>query len=292
MAEETNAFPSPESKGKKKNGKFVRRRLCFVLLMILFIWWFNNYTLKVTKVTLHSDKVKNSMRIAVISDLHATHHSISNRRIEKKIRRADPDLVMVLGDMYTSESPWDRQQIAVDLIGDIVDEGFPVYFVSGEHDNDQDYLKAVADTGAHVMNYEYDIIEVNGNKVQIMGIDNVYYSDTFDLRNEFSIKESCYNILLAHIPNYEKFAAFGADLTLCADTHGGMMQLPFDMGPVYSSDYNSWFPQLTMGGETIYDKGLFEYDGGNMFITSGIGDSPAPVRFNNRPEIAVIDIEP
>ncbi len=292
MAEETNAFPSPESKGKKKNGKFVRRRLCFVLLMILFIWWFNNYTLKVTKVTLHSDKVKNSMRIAVISDLHATHHSISNRRIEKKIRRADPDLVMVLGDMYTSESPWDRQQIAVDLIGDIVDEGFPVYFVSGEHDNDQDYLKAVADTGAHVMNYEYDIIEVNGNKVQIMGVDNVYYSDTFDLRNEFSIKESCYNILLAHIPNYEKFAVFGADLTLCADTHGGMMQLPFDMGPVYSSDYNSWFPQLTMGGETIYDKGLFEYDGGNMFITSGIGDSPAPVRFNNRPEIAVIDIEP
>ena len=292
MAEETNAFPSPESKGKKKNGKFVRRRLCFVLLMILFIWWFNNYTLKVTKVTLHSDKVKNSMRIAVISDLHATHHSISNRRIEKKIRRADPDLVMVLGDMYTSESPWDRQQIAVDLIGDIVDEGFPVYFVSGEHDNDQDYLKAVADTGAHVMNYEYDIIEVNGNKVQIMGIDNVYYSDTFDLRNEFSIKESCYNILLAHIPNYEKFAAFGADLTLCADTHGGMMQLPFDMGHVYSSDYNSWFPQLTMGGETIYDKGLFEYGGGNMFITSGIGDSPAPVRLNNRPEIAVIDIEP
>ncbi|NLT08584.1 MAG: hypothetical protein GXY08_03685 [Ruminococcus sp.] len=292
MAEETNASPSPESKRKKKNGKFVRRRFCFVLLMILFIWWFNNYTLKVTRVTLHSDKIKSSVRIAVISDLHATHHGISNRRIEKKIRKADPDMVMVLGDMYTSESPWDRQQIAVDLIGDIVDDGFPVYFVSGEHDNDEDYIEAVADTGAHVMNYESDIINVKGNKIQIMGIDNVYYSDTFDLRNEFSIRNDCYNILLAHIPNYEKFADFGADLTLCADTHGGMMQLPFDKGPVYSSDYDSWFPQLTMGGETIYDKGLFGYDGGNMFITSGIGDSPAPVRFNNRPEIAVIDIEP
>ncbi len=292
MTEENNASPSAESKGKKKkSNKFRRRRICFVLLMIVFVWWFNNYTLKVTRVTIHSDKIRSSVRIAVISDLHATHHGISNRRIEKKIRKADPDMVMVLGDMYTSESPWDRKQIAVDLVNDMVEKGYPVYFVSGEHDHDEDYIDAIAKTGAHVMNYEHEVTEINGNKIQIMGIDNVYYSETFDLRNEFSLKPDCFNILLAHIPNYDKFADFGADLTLCADTHGGMMQLPFDKGPVYSSDYG-WFPQFTMEGETVYDKGLFGYDGGNMFITSGTGDSPAPVRFNNRPEIAVIDIEP
>lgn len=31
---------------------------------------------------------------------------------------------------------------------------------------------------------------------------------------------------------------------------------------------------------------------GFMYITSGIGNSPFPARFNNRPEIAVIDIVP
>lgn len=289
MSEEKTKSPGTSSGKRKKNSKYMIRRLIFVLLVILLIWWFNNYTLKVNRVTLHSDKISGSVRIAVISDLHASRHGISNRRIEKKIRKADPDIVMILGDMYTSGSSWDIKQIPVDLTADLVNEGFPVYYVSGEHDCDDDYLEAIASAGAHVMNYRSETIAVNGSKLQIMGIDNVYYSDTFDLHNEFSLREDCYNILLAHIPNYVKFAEFGADLTICADTHGGMMQLPFDMGPVYSE--GEWFPQLTGSGE-FYDKGLFEYRGGAMFITSGIGDSPAPVRFNNRPEIAVIDIKP
>ena len=94
---------------------------------------------------------------------------------------------------------------------------------------------------------------------------------------------------MAHIPNYEKFADFGADLTICADTHGGMIQLPF-LGAVIDSATMKIFPELR--GDTVYDKGLFDYNGGTMFITSGIGVSPAPVRFNNRPEIAIIEISP
>ena len=258
MSEAKTTSQENSSGGKKKSskGKFRRRRLTFVLLMILLIWWFNNYTLRITEVTIHSGKVKSGVRIAVISDLHATHHGISNRRIEKKIRKADPDIVMMIGDMYTSGSSWDRKQIPVDLAADLVDEGYPVYVVSGEHDYDDDYLSAISDTGAHVMNYKSETITINGNKLQIMGIDNVYYSATFDLSSEFTLMDDCFNILIAHIPNYDTIGEFGADLTLCADTHGGMVQLPFDLGPVYSSDYRRWFPQLTMGGETIYDKGL------------------------------------
>ncbi len=70
-----------------------------------------------------------------------------------------------------------------------------------------------------------------------------------------------------------------------------MIQLPFGIGPVYSNEYNMWFPQVKTD-DGIYDKGLFDYEGGHMFITSGLGDNPAPVRFNNRPEVAVIEIDP
>lgn len=280
---------SPEKK-KKSSGKskYALRRLSLIVIVLIAVWWFNNYTLRTTEVTIRSDKIHKSVRIAVISDLHATSHSISNKRIVKRIKKADPDMVVILGDMYTRGSTWDDIQIPVDLTADLVGEELPVYFVTGEHDTEPDYIKAIKNTGAHVMNYESEITYINGNKFQIMGIDNVYYSETFDLRNEFTIEKDCFNILLAHIPNYEKFADFGAELTLCADTHGGMMQLPFDKGPVYSSDYG-WLPQLSLD-ETVYDKGLFDYEGGVMFITSGIGDSPAPVRFNNRPEVAVIDL--
>lgn len=291
MTEHEEFFSSGQQK-KTSKSKYRFRRICAVIILLAFVWWFNNYTLKITKISIESPKIKAPVRIAAISDLHASSHGISNKNIIKKIKKSDPDIVVMLGDMYTSGSSWDMIQIAVDLTEDIVNEGYPVYFVTGEHDTSEKYIEKIAESGAKVMNYRSDIINVNGNSLRIMGIDNVYYSSTFDLNNAFTIDDSCFNILLAHIPNYDDFAKFGADLTLCGDTHGGMVQLPFDLGPVYSSDYGKFFPQLTLKGTTVYDKGLFNYDGGAMFITSGIGDSPVPVRFNNRPEVAVIDIVP
>lgn len=277
---------------KNSKSKYRLRRVCFVIVLITFVWWFNNYTLKTTKISIESSKIKSPVRIAAISDLHASTHGISNKRIVKRIRKSEPDVVLILGDMYTSGSLWDEIQIAVDLTEEIVNEGYPVYFVTGEHDTSEKYIEKIAKAGANVMNYRSEIIDINGSRLKIMGIDNVYYSGTFDLNNEFTIDDNCFNILLAHIPNYEKFADFGADLTICGDTHGGMVQLPFDLGPVYSSEYGTIFPQITLKGTTVYDKGLFEYENGAMFITSGIGDAPIPIRFNNRPEVAVIDIVP
>ncbi len=276
---------------RRRRPRYRLRRFCFFFTILLFIWWFNNFTLKTAKVEIKSCKLSSSVRIAVISDLHASTFGISNKRIIKKICKADPDAVMVLGDMYTSGSPQNEVDIAVELIRGIADEGYPVYFVTGEHDLNDGFIEDIARTGAHVMNYKEEIAEINGNKFQIMGIDNTYYTTTFDLRREFTPRDDCFSILLAHIPDYEKLSAFRADLTLCADTHGGMIQLPFDLGPVYSSDYGCLFPQIHSNLD-VYDKGLFPYDGGNMFITSGIGASPAPVRFNNRPEIAIIDLIP
>lgn len=276
---------------KKSAAKYRFRRMCLFLIIILLIWWFNNFTLKTAKVEIKSNKVSSSFRIAVISDLHASSMGIDNDRIIKKICKQKPDIVTILGDMYTTGSSWETIKIAVDLIEGIVDEGYPVYVVTGEHDMDEEYIEAAAETGAHVMNYKEEIVEINGNRLQIMGIDNAYYSSTFDLRNEFTVRDDCFSLLLAHIPNYDKLSVFGADLTLCADTHGEMVQLPFDLGPVYSSKYSQWFPQMTLD-EEIYDKGIFPYSGGNMFITSGLGISPAPIRFNNRPEVVIIDVVP
>ena len=250
--------------------------------------WYNNYTLKIVSTSVSSENIVNPLRIAVLSDLHAHNHSISNNKIISKIDRIDPDIVLVMGDMYTRRSDWNLIEIPVKLMTSIVEKDFPVYFVTGDHDTSKKYVNELEKAGVHVMNYKEEITNVNGNNLKIMGIDNVYYSSTFDLTKEFTPDESCYNILLAHIPNYKKFAEFGADLTVCADTHGGIVRLPF-IGTMYDALTERWFPKLT-SSEPVYDKGWFAYDGGNMFITSGIGDYPLPVRFCNRPEIVSIDI--
>ena len=275
--------------GKKKKSF---RNAAAMLLAVGGVWWFNNYTLKTTETSYSSPKATSHFRIAVVSDLHAHKYSISGKNIMRHIVRESPDAVFVLGDMYSRGSSQAEKDMAVEAVEDMVKAGYPTYVVSGEHDYDDDYLAAIENTGAKLMNYKCEYLEINGCKVQLMGIDNVYYSPTFDLHNEFQTDEDCFSILLAHIPNYRKFAEFGADLTLCADTHGGMVQLPFGLGPAIDPNTGQWFPELHCDSKEVYDKGWFEYRNGAMFITSGIGDSPYPVRFNNRPEVVIIDIRP
>ena len=109
MAEEINKAGA-ESSGKKK-GRYRQRRMLAVLLVLVFVWWFNNYTLRTANLTVYSDKVSRGFRIAVISDLHASSHGISNRRIVRRINKSSPDMVAILGDMYTSGSTEDVIQI-------------------------------------------------------------------------------------------------------------------------------------------------------------------------------------
>lgn len=275
---------------KKKKDK--KSHPLLWIIVIALVWWFNNYTLKTTKTEVMTDKITSPLRFAVISDQHAEKLGIQNSTIADAVKDASPDIVFILGDMYTRKSDWETIMKPIELTEDIIAAGFPVYLVTGEHDTDERYVSELKKAGAHVLSYDEDTIEVRGNRVHIMGIDNVYYSPTFDLSTAFSLDESSYNVLLAHIPNYEKFAEFGADLTLCGDTHGEMAQLPFGGGPLYCSEKKVWLPKLLHKELDIYDKGFFDYNGGKMFITSGIGVYPAPVRFNNRPEIVIMDIRP
>ena len=293
MSEQKKKEEIKKNKKTKETKKTKKKKHIWLwVLLLLAVWWYNNYTLKVTKEEFVSDKVASKVRIAVISDQHATKYGISNDTIFSAVDRADPDIVFVLGDMYTSGSNWELIHKPVDLTAELVSAGYPVYCVTGEHDYDDRYVSELKKAGAKVLDYSDDKIEIKGTSFRIIGIDNVYYSPTFDLRNEYTLDDSSFNILLAHIPNYEKFADFGADLTLCADTHGEMAQLPFGGGPLYSSDKDVFLPRLLHKELDIYDKGFFDYEGGTMFITSGVGVYPVPVRFNNRPEAVIMDIIP
>lgn len=289
-APQTSGDSGNKSDNQKKKKHTFRNFLIFILAVLLF-WWFNNYTLKITRYNIVSDKISGEgVRIAVLSDQHATKHGITNETILKKLNRAEPDIVFMLGDMYSRKSSRELTEIPVELVSMVTEAGYPVYFVPGEHDTSQDYIQRMIAAGAHVMDYQSEIINVNGNDLEIFGIDNVYYSDTFDLNSAFVKTPGCFSILMAHIPNYDKFSDFAADLTVCGDTHGGIIQLPFGKGPAYYSETREWFPEVSESRSDVYDKGLFPYNNGAMLITSGIGAYPVPARLNNRPEIAVVDI--
>lgn len=276
----------------QKKKKKTLRRFLFFLIFIIIIWLYNNFTLKVTRQHLYYDNVQNEVKVIVLSDLHAEKYGIRNKTIINTIEKESPDIICVLGDMYSNYSIIGEEniEISIELMSSLITNGYPVYFVPGEHDNDKDYLQALREHKVRVMDYKTEIISVGDTDIQIYGINNVYFTDTFDLNNEFEPpSDDVFNILLAHIPMYDYYERFGADLTLCGDTHGEVVRLPL-IGPVFAND--EFFPKITNPNNTLYDKGLFPYDSGNLFITSGIGNYPFPARLCNRPEIVSITISP
>lgn len=281
---------SSNRKSKKRHRLKYRLswRAWFLIIFLIFV--FNNYTLKVTKETIHSSKISNDVKIAVISDYHAFYVGVPNVAVYTALKVQNPDIVCFMGDMYSNDSNETLVNKAIDFMVHIANMGYTCYFVNGEHDNESSYFEILEENGINVLHYEMDSIQIDDTTLNIYGIDNVYFSDTFDLHNEFSAPNPDeFSILLAHIPMYDYYQNFGTDLTISGDTHGGLVQMPF-LGCLYYE--GEFLPELKHNPLEVRDKGLFDYEGGDLFITSGLGNYPLPVRFNNRPEIAILNLKP
>lgn len=270
---------------QKKSKKALCLILC-ALILIVSLWYFNNRTIRIENQTICSAKVDGDVRIAVISDLHGAEFGRDNAVLRDKIEKLSPDMILVLGDMY-SRGHEDEAEKVIKLLEELAKTA-EVFVITGEHDNGEEYRRMLADSDKiHYLRYSNFETEVNGNKVCVYGIDNVYLSDTFDLNREFPPPDGDkLNILMAHIPSL-KYDSFGADVIFSGDTHGGIVRLPF-IGPLLYDGY--FFPKLTLK-EIILDKGLFDTGRSQLFVTSGLGNYPLEARLFNRPEICLITIK-
>ena len=297
MEQQTTSFTAespPQSSPPKRKTPFFSRFALFILITFI-VWWFNNCTIKTVEETIYSDKIKNNIDIAVVSDFHAVDapFAITAKSVLDEIDDAKPDLVCVLGDMHSLNASEKEKNISLNLMKDILKLGYPLYFVLGEHDDrTNEYVAKMEANGINVLDGEKEIVKIKDSELSLYGISNAYFSPSFDLTKKFNRKDDEFSILMAHIPMYDAYENFGADLTLCGDTHGGIIQLPL-LGPAYFDD--TVLPEILSYNE-VYDKGMYKYKGGQMFITSGVGNAIkgryAPVRFWNRPEIAIITLSP
>ena len=93
------------------------------------------------------------------------------------------------------------------------------------------------------------------------------------------VSDTQVTVLLSHRPELIKtYSENGIDLVLTGHAHGGQIRLPF-IGPIYSPS-QGLFPK--------YTSGLYEEGGTKMYVSRGIGNGIAPLRFNDGPELAVI----
>ena len=256
-----------------------------VIAFIVVFCWLNNKLLTVSEYTFTDSRIKNGFTIVQISDLHNATFGRGNSRLLAKIKELSPDIIAITGDLVDESHT--NMETGVEFCRNAA-EICPVYYVTGNHEHflekeDEEKLYSeIKNSGVVILDDEIADISVNGDRVQICGLDDEsLYKDTlFKVAEDFD--RSVPVILLAHEPQYfEDYCKAAPDLVLTGHAHGGQVRLPF-IGGVIAPD-QGFFPKYTEG----------EFVSGNthMIISRGLGNSIIPVRVFDPPEIVCVKVQ-
>ena len=289
---------------KKHKHKLYRLQVkIFLVLTLLFLIYipariiYDYNSVDVRQVDFFKNSLPSELKgfkIAFISDVQADRYTDEARlkRYVDKINEANPDLVLIAGDVITS-SP-DYIDTAAKYIGKIKST-HGTFSCVGDHDNwayRQDYVRSLREITQALNQYNVEMpdnelrfIQIDSSRIGITFITNTYVSDISEttLQNITSSNKAEFKIFLTHQP--QEFLINSAlknkyDLFLAGHTHGGQITLVFP------------FIQLTPTlVETRYIKGDFYFNDMLAIVCGGLGMSLAPVRYNSTPEIVVITLK-
>lgn len=290
-----NETPNMKRVGvSKKIIAFMSIALAGIVLTIWTAW--ENKALIVSEIYIFSERLPASFsgfRIVHVSDLHNTEFGTDNATLLQMLSDNEPDIIVITGDLIDSQHA--NTEIALRFAKDAIRIA-PTYYVTGNHEascSQYDALKIGLETaGVIVLNDEIVYLEQNGEIIALLGLADPDFTIKSDLFGEVPAmidtklknmleQETAYSILLSHRPElFETYATCGVDLVLSGHAHGGQFRLPL-IGGVIAPD-QGLFPQ--------YDAGLFTKGNTNMVVSRGLGNSIIPLRFNNHPEIVLIEL--
>lgn len=271
---------------------FYKSRLFITLVVILgltvfFIWQNNDivttkFDYKSTKFTKDFD----GFTIVQISDLHNKMFGKGQRRLLKKIEKAQPDIIIITGDLI------DRRRYDLETSIVFIREAVKitqVYYVPGNHEawsgEYETIRESLLGSGVKVLEDEKLDIVRKDSKIEILGLkDPAFYTsevegtDSSKLEKELEnlSDDSGFQILLCHRP--ELFSVYidnNIDITFTGHAHGGQFRIPFVGGLI--APEQGFFPKYTSGMHTEGNS--------TMLINRGLGNSLMPIRIFNRPEI-------
>ena len=266
------------------------------ILLVLIVWiaW-GNTALELNTYTICNRELPDAFdgyRVAQVSDLHNAEFSDGNQRLLDMLREAEPDMIAITGDLIDSR----KTNIAVALA--FAKEAVkiaPCYYVSGNHEarvSEYRELKTGLEAaGVTVLDDARVEIEIFGKSITVIGVnDPSFHADylTSDAAvmdrklSELSSEDAGFTILLSHRPElFDTYAAHDMDLVLTGHAHGGQFRLPLIGGLIAPNQ--GLFPK--------YDDGLYSEGNTNMIVSRGLGNSIIPFRFNNRPEVVLIELK-
>lgn len=260
-----------------------------VLLLGFVIWMiWGNTAITVTEFIIESGDLPESFSgfsVCQVSDLHNDEFGEDNSRLISAIREAKPDIIVLNGDLV------DRNRTDIDVAVTFAEQIVkiaPVYYVNGNHEASvpKEYAilkERLASAGVIILENETVILEQCGEGIRLVGLNDQSFDYVYSNAELGAMmgNEKDFSILLAHRPtDFSRYAACGFDLVFSGHLHGGQFRLPF-LGGLYAPGYG-FFPD--------YDGGTYEREDSVLIVSRGVGNSIFPIRFNNPPELVVVEL--
>lgn len=231
------------------------------------------------------------LQIGLAADLHVGCVSVSLERLERVVQQLNAlsaDIIVLPGDFVVSEERYFQKIVAPELIAEKLGglkARLGVYAVLGNHDwmlDGEAMWRALERNNIGVL--ENNAVKIArpdqpGQHFWLMGLAD----DTTrkpSLSTAFAkVKDSAPVVLICHDPGTFLDIDNRPVVTMCGHTHGGQVRFPF-MGAAY----------LPSRAPLHYAYGHISENNRDLIVTSGVGTSSLPVRFNCPAELVTVKI--
>ena len=218
-------------------------------------------------------------RAVHLSDIHVDRHQQRHENVILAIKELAPDWIFITGDLLNVPEGLPHLFEFLTRLRKIA----PVYITLGNHDHYSgvpvSQFSELADRHKiTLLINQTTFIPTGSGELAIVGVDDPSLHRA-DLQCIPPPANRRFTLLLAHAPNILDMMDedHAVDLILCGHSHGGQWQIPGV--PTF------WLPPGCRGRIS----GRHENARHRLYVNRGLGWSFLPMRWNCRPEIAVID---
>lgn len=261
-------------------GKIFRisnQKIFWLILISTLVYFFaariHGEQLIVKEISLSAEYISRDYRFVHISDLQNNANRTSDvQKIVDKIQEADPEFVVITGDLIDSYFVTNEQMKPFEEIK------VPIFLITGNHEY---YLE---EGKINKVIEETNILLIDGMRIQFDELDiiGVNELDTIEatIAKVGEVNPSRFTILLDHEPKPEEVARAneqGVDLMLSGHTHGGQVW-PFGL--------------LVQKLRYPYLNGLYTLGEMDIYVNPGTGTIGPKMRLGTTSEVTIINLKP
>jgi predicted MPP superfamily phosphohydrolase len=254
----------------------MRWKIFFIIIVSLFSiysFWYCPNDLEITHHFKTFGEGQKQLKIAHVTDLHSKGMGTVEQKLFDSLKSENPDIIFFTGDLATPGGSIAGYKSVIENLK----APLGVYFVKGNWE----YWEPISELSKllkteKVTDLSNKRITLN-NKIDLIGFDDIEGSPDLSLRDK--IDPNKLNIALFHSPSFFRSIPSSISLSFAGHSHGGQVKIPF-LGSI-------WTPR----GTGKYREGWFKEGAKELYVSRGIGNSILPLRFNCRPELAIITLK-